>query len=945
MKKEIFILAILMLYPLVLGDLLFTCAATLLAAEPKTTESVPAPGNVLRYDRPATLWMTEALPVGTGDLGGMIFGGTDWERIQFNEKSLWNGDEKRACSYQAFGDLYLKFDAPAGGVAGYSRTLDVDRAVQTTTYKKGGISITREVIASHPAGVVLVRMTAGKPGMFSGVLWLSDMHGGDVIAGKNRLTCTGVLNNGLDYESQVVVIPDGGSVSPVLEGGFNNKPVLRRPPGPAVLDGKGDAYLAAGNASLEPHPYLDLSDADPSGKPLILEGAWFDRGLSFRTPGDLAFDLGGKYRWVSFTAGLTKGVRLQVFADGKRVGEVTAPGGYVCLPLNGARELKITSKNNAFHQLGHLRVSPSQTQPPRDPGIVRPVSAGRCPLAADPLPPVSLRFKNCNAITLVLGAGTAYVPDRSKGWRGPHPHDALTRKIDAAAARPYAELLAEHERDYRALFGTLSLNLGATPKEAASLTTDKRLDRYGSGKSDPGLEALFFQFGRYLLISSSRSGGLPANLQGVWNQVNNPPWTCDYHADINVEMNYWPADIANLSECFLPLSDWMLASLPVWTETTRATFKVPGWTIRGHNGIQGGFGSQWYHACNAWLCRNLWDHYEFTQDKEYLRRVYPMMKQAADFWDVQLIERSDGKLITPVTYSPEHGPHEEGISFAQQMVWDLYGNTAEAAQILGVDRLFGERLATRRAKLLGPQIGKWGQLQEWKGDIDDPKDQHRHTSHLVAVYPGVQISPGKTHELAKAAAVSLIARGEESTGWALAWRINIWARLLQAERAYGYIRRQLRPVTSLKIQGDSGGGTYPNLLDCCPPFQIDGNFGYTAGVCEMLLQSHEIDADSGTRSEESTYRSADKSSRADDPRNSGYRDPTSALRLIHLLPALPKAWASGSVKGIRARGGYSVDIEWKDGKVTGYRIISPEPREVKVSFNGEIKTVTSEKTR
>ncbi len=424
--------------------------------------------------------------------------------------------------------------------------------------------------------------------------------------------------------------------------------------------------------------------------------------------------------------------------------------------------------------------------------------------------------------------------------------------------------------------------------------------------ADPCLEALFFQYGRYLLISPSRPGGLPANLQGVWNNSNNPPWTCDYHADINVEMNYWPADVANLSECFSPLSDWMLASLPVWTEVTRGQFHVPGWTLRGHNGIQGGFGSQRYQACNAWLCRNLWDHYEFTGDKAYLKRVYPLMRQACDYWDALLIERPDGTLLTPVTYSPEHGPHEEGISFAQQQVWDLYGNTAAAAMALGVDKEFGERLTARRAKLLGPRIGRWGQNSRNGRRIWTTRRTTTATPRISSRSIRASRSPRKRlPQLAKAAAVSLIARGEQSTGWALAWRINIWARLRDAARAYGYIRRQLHPITALRVQGDEGGGTYSNLLDCCPPFQIDGNFGYTAGICEMLVQSQN--------------------------------------GMIDLLPALPKAWPDGSVRGIRARGGFTVDMSWKDGRVTDYHITSAKPREAKVRANGETKTIKAEK--
>jgi alpha-L-fucosidase 2 len=881
-------------------------------------------GLMLRYDKPAVDWMREALPVGNGAMGAMVFGGTNWERIQFNEKSLWNGTEKRAGSYQAFGDLFLKFDTPVGGkeeIKGYERTLDLARAVQRTTYVKDGIRYTREVIASHPAGVIAVRMTSDQPGSLSGRLWLSDMHGGDVIVGTNRITASGVMNNGLEYESQVVVVPEGGRVTPVLEGGYDNKLLPRRQPGTPVLDGKEDAYLTAANARKNPFPYVEMNDSDISGNPLMLHNKWFDRGISLTSRSDLSFDLGGKYHWVSFTTELSNKGIVRVLGDGKPLGEITAPGGYICLPLNGAKVISITCTNNPYLQLGHLRVSPSEQQPPEDPGIVRPVSAELPPESAkhvksDPslwfaadlstgtLPPASLRFEKCDALTLILGAGTSYLPDRGKGWRGSPPHQEITHRIDAAAARSYSDLLAEHTLDFGSLFGTVRLALGSTSAEADSLTTDKRLVRYDQGLPDPGLEALLFQFGRYLFISSSRHGSLPANLQGVWNRSNNPPWTCDYHADINVEMNYWPADVAGMSESFLPFSDWMLASLPVWTEATQQQFKVPGWTLRGQNGIEGGFLSQWYQACSAWFCRNLWDHYLFVQDKEYLRRVYPLMKGASEFWVNQLVALPDGTLLTASTYSPEHGPNETGVSFAQQLVWDLFGNTAEAAAILGTDTEFAKQLLAKREKLLGPKIGKWGQLQEWKEDIDDPKETHRHTSHLAAVYPGVQISPEKTPDLARAAATSLIARGEQSTGWALAWRINIWARLRDAERAYGYIRRLLHPVTSLVVKGDSGGGVYTNLLDCCPPFQIDGNLGYVAGVCEMLLQSQNGE--------------------------------------IELLPALPKAWSSGSVQGLRARGGFVVDMVWKDGKVTEYRITSKEPKQVIVRVNGEKKIITSQ---
>ena len=880
-------------------------------------------GEMLRYDRPATDWMTEALPVGNGTMGAMVFGGTDWERIQFNEKSLWNGDEGKAGAYQAFGDLFIKFDdigGTNGVVSEYERTLDLEHGIQTTTYLKDGVRFTREVMASHPAGVILVRIATDKPGTLSGRLWLGDMHGGDVIAGTNDITCDGILNNGLAYESRVRVVAEGGRLSRVLENGYDNKPVPRHPPGASVLDGKTDAYLSSGNAVEDPFPYTRMDDTDIAGNPLILGGKWFDRGISIPSKENLRFDLGGKYRWLSFTTDIVGQGVITVTGDGKTIGVAKSPGGYFCFPINGAKEITLSCSNNPIMQLGHLRVSPSERRPTEDPGIVRPSSSDQPPdpsihapaeiswfarnVAPSPLPAASLRFEKCNALTLVLGAGTSYLPDRSKEWRGPHPHDGVVRRVDAAAGKPYADLRDEHVRDFTSLFDRMHLEFGVSPVEASILTTDKRLDRYAQGNPDPELEALLFQYGRYLLISASRPGALPANLQGVWNRSNNPPWTCDHHADINIEMNYWPSDVAGLSECFQPLADWMLASLPVWTEATREHFHVPGWTLRGHNGIQGGFGSQWYQACNAWLCRNLWDHYLFTQDKDFLRRVYPLMKGASLFWKDQLVTGPDGTLLTAVSYSPEHGPHETGVSFAQQHVWDLFGNTAEAARLLGVDSPLAQELTEKRAKLLGPQIGRWGQLQEWKEDIDDPQDHHRHTSHMVAVYPGTQISPLKTPALAQAAAVSLKARGDNSTGWALAWRINLWARLKDAGRAYHYIRALIRPADSPIVSGESGGGLYPNLLDCCPPFQIDGNFGYTAGVCEMLLQSQN--------------------------------------GIVELLPALPKEWPSGSVRGLHARGGFTVDMKWKDGRVTDYRIMSEKPHQLQVLVNGEEKTITSQ---
>jgi alpha-L-fucosidase 2 len=533
-----------------------------------------------------------------------------------------------------------------------------------------------------------------------------------------------------------------------------------------------------------------------------------------------------------------------------------------------------------------------------------------------------VRVQGADEAVLLLSAATSYRDfQTSPGLAGQDPEAIAVAHLEAVSGKAYAALRDAHVADYQALFDRVQVDLGETA--AAEMPTDRRLAQFNTG-TDPHLAALFFQFGRYLLITSSRPGTQPANLQGIWNDMVTPPWNSNYTLNINAEMNYWPVEVCNLSECHEPLLTMIAELAQNGQETASVNYGCHGW-VAHHNsdlwrqsapvGNYGDGNPVW--ACwpmgGAWLAQHLWDHYAFTGDVDYLRdHAYPLMRGAARFGLDWLTEDGRGHLVTAPATSPENmftlpGGERLAVSIASTMdmaiLWDLFTNCIAASEVLDCDETFRAELEAARSRLLPYQVGQHGQLQEWSRDWDDPDDHHRHVSHLFGVYPGRQLTPESAPALLRAAQRSLELRGDGGTGWSMGWKINLWARFRDGDHAYKMLATMLQPAGGTKTDFHRGG-TYPNLFDAHPPFQIDGNFGATAGIAEMLLQSHRTAPDGS--------------------------------RVIHLLPALPSAWPTGRAAGLRARDGFEVSVTWEAGQLVEVELLSELGRPCRVQVGEHV---------
>lgn len=807
---------------------------------------------------PSSNWESQAQPLGNGRLGAMVFGNPLRERIQFNDSSLWTGgnnpsggyDVNAFGAYQNFGDLDIEL-----GQAGEPAGSDPQCASGHKPF------VGSEDIASAGDGKADTKWCVETNGR--DVIWQIDLGKSQEVTGYAFTSANDVPDR--DPRTWKFEGSNDGTTWGAFDAISDATPFSKRgetknftPAGKAPSRYYRFVFTPAAGVSHFQVAEIKLAGVDSSASagPAFTD---FSRTLDLATASHLTTwkQDGVTYKREVIVSKPDEILAVKISADkpGGITGKVKVTGAHNETSVAGGDEISFSGQlSNGLRQAARLKV----------------ISTGGTATGSGD----KITFSG-DSVTIYLAAATDYALDPAKQFRsGVDPAAIVKSQLAKVAAKSFDTVRSAQVEDFQNLMGRVGLDVGAAP---AGKSITERLEAYKKGGQDPHLEALMFHYGRYLLISCSR-GFLPANLQGLWNDSNKPAWFSDYHTNINLQMCYWLAEPANLSECANPLFDWTVAMIPGSREATVKAFgaDTPGWTMRTSVNIFGGNGWDWNIPASAWLAQHFMEHFAFTGDKKFLKgKAWPILKDVSLYWLGHLVEK-EGKLLVPKGWSPEHGPREDGVAHDQQLIWDLFTNTLTAARVLGIQDDFTARVAAAREKLLGPQIGSWGQIMEWTTERPNlEKSHHRHTSHLFAVFPGNQINMNQTPEWAKAAAISLEARGSDGDSrrsWTWPWRTAMWARLNRPDKAGEMIRGLLTH------------NMLPNLFATHPPFQLDGNLGITAGICETLLQSHAGE--------------------------------------VSILPAVPPSWKSGSFRGLKARGGFEVDATWTDGRPAEIKVIS-----------------------
>ena len=795
----------------------------------------------LWYNEPAANW-NEAFPIGNGHSGAMVFGGADKELLQLNENTLYSGDpsvifkditvspesfeqvvsllkeEKYEEAYenivatqwlgrlhqyyQPFGDLHIEHNK-SGEISNYKRELNISESITKTTFTQNDISYTREIFASHPDNVIVIKLTSSHPAGIDITLHFDGPH---------PTTSQSVKENRLIYKGKAPGYVERRTFEQIEAWGDQHKH-------PELYDEKGNRKF---------------------DKRVLYDDEIDNKGMLFEA-------------------------QLAPVLSGKGKVEITENG---------------------------------------------------------------MHIYNTDRVYLILALATSFNGyDKSPTLEGIDPAEKIDNLLTNAMEYDYDALKKRHTDDYQSLFERVSLHLSSS-EEQKELPTDKRIVRFADNP-DPDLAALLYQFGRYLMISGSRPGGQPLNLQGMWNKEVIPPWNCGYTQNINTQMNYWPAEITNLTECHEPLFRLIKELSVTGKETAHNMYGCRGWVAHHNTSIwreslpnDNVPTASFWPMVQGWYSSHLWEHYLFTNDETFLKNeAYPIMKGAAEFYADWLIDDGDGYLVTPAGVSPENtfitkdgqrGAISMGPTMDMTIVRETFIRTIQASEIFDLDPELRAELKDKLSRLLPYRIGARGELQEWMHDFKEAEPKHRHISHLYGLHPGDQITM-ETPELMEAVKTTLNLRGDEATGWSMGWKINCWARLQDGNRAYKIVSNLFNPV-GFESKGDghsgsktgrSGGGLYKSMLCAHPPFQIDGNFGYTAGVTEMLLQSH-----------------------------AGY---------IQLLPALPDIWPAGSVSGLKARGNFEIACKWAEGKIEEVTIHSLSGQPCRIRTSQPITTMKGKK--